>query len=81
MSIPRPKEGDVVLMWKGAITGSPYPVPDEEKDDPAHWVEAEVLETPRHRSAEKQSQYLVPMEGDHFPKWVPPAGWKEKPDV
>lgn len=79
MSIPRPKKNDIVLMWKGAISGSPYPVPANEKNDPERWVEARVVDVPTFRAPKKQSYYLCPVEGGHSPKWVPAAGWKELP--
>jgi hypothetical protein len=79
MNVPRPKKGDRVLMWKGDLTGSPYPVPDAELDDPDKWVEAEVVDVPNFRSPQKQSHYLMPVDGDYAPKWVPPSGWKELP--
>lgn len=79
---PVPKTGDVVLMWRGAITASRYPVPAEEQNNPERWTEAAVIEGPRFlpRRGELPSLYLGPVDGGtgFSPLWVPPAGWKVK---
>ena len=78
---PTPKVGDVVLMWRGAITASRYPVPVEERGNPARWTEAAVAAPPLAQlDDELPSLYLAPVgAGTGFsPICVPPAGWKAK---
>jgi hypothetical protein len=36
-----PKTGEIVLVWRGALVASHYPVPKEEQDDPTRWVGSE----------------------------------------
>jgi hypothetical protein len=75
-----PKTGEIVLVWRGALVASHYPVPKEEQDDPTRWVEAKVLEGPRYppKRGERPSLYLGPTTIPFSPFWVPPAGWKTK---
>lgn len=76
-----PKRGDTVLMWCGVITATGYPVPAQEKDDPAKWVEAEVIECGRHLPSDgsRPSLYLISL-AMGSPVWVPPGGWKLMPE-